>query len=177
MWSRHLGRTIVAKICIKLVGDETHLVHEVSYVLNQSVERLWKFKIETLLSQKIIEPAQIGCAAPIVFVPIKKITLLFCVDKRKLNADTKRDLHPKSRKKKCIDYLVENAIIFTIYAKSKYRQVEIDVADRHKTAFVSHFGYYCFTRMLFGLQKTPGIFRRTINAILSTYGWKFALVY
>lgn len=46
-----------------------------------------------------------------------------------------------------------------------------------KMASISLHGRYQFTRMPFALKNSPGMFRRTMGVLLSSYNWKTTLVY
>ena len=47
-----------------------------------------------------------------------------------------------------------------------YHQVEIEEADRDKTAFVSHKGLYQYKRLPFGLKNAPAQFQRLMDRII-----------
>lgn len=68
-------------------------------------------------------------------------------------------------------------ILSTLDANYGCRQIEIDPRDHVKTAFTSHHHPIQFTRMLFGLLKSPATFQKAMDAILSIVVWKLALVY
>ncbi|GFX41919.1 retrovirus-related Pol polyprotein from transposon 17.6 [Trichonephila clavipes] len=55
------------------------------------------------------------------------------------------------------------AYISTIDLKSGYHQVNVNPADRDKTAFVCPFGTYRFKRMPFGLKNAPATFPRLMD--------------
>lgn len=76
-----------------------------------------------------------------------------------------------------IDSLGEATVFSTLDANGSYWQIEIEKSDRDKTAFTSPHGLYRFIRMPFGLRNAPGTFQRTMDVILSTVKWQFALVY
>ncbi len=74
----------------------------------------------------------------------------FCVDCRKLNANTIRDSYPIPRMDDCIDSLGEAQLFTTLDCNPGYCQIPMHNGDRNKTAFVSHMGSYRFMRMPFG---------------------------
>mmetsp|Transcript_7457 Transcript_7457/g.14553 ORF Transcript_7457/g.14553 Transcript_7457/m.14553 type:complete len:102 (+) Transcript_7457:300-605(+) len=50
-------------------------------------------------------------------------------------------------------------------------------ADAEKTAFVTPFGLYKFTRMPFGLVNAPSIFQRVMTLLFASLTRNIALVY
>lgn len=75
----------------------------------------------------------------------------------------------------CIDSLVDAIIFSTLYVNCGYWQLEIDKSDPDKKTFTSHHGFYRFRRIPFGLKNVPGTFQRSIDVILSTVKWQYAL--
>lgn len=49
--------------------------------------------------------------------------------------------------------------------------------DQDKIAFTSHNGLYRFVRIWFGSENAPGLFESTMEAILTSVKWQFALVH
>lgn len=130
-----------------------------------------------MLSQKFIEPAQMEWTAPIIFAMKKDRMLRFCVDYRKLNAVTKLDSYLIPRMDKCNAFLGNAAIFSTSDANSGYWQVEIEEADRDKTAFNLHHRLHRFVCMSSGLRNASGTFQRTMDVISSTVRLQFVLVH
>ena len=60
---------------------------------------------------------------------------------------------------------------------SGYWQVEMDAADREKTAFVTQGGLYEFRVMPFGLVNAPATFERLMEPVLRGNAWSECLVY
>ena len=79
-----------------------------------------------MLQAGVIEPATSQWASPVVLVPKKDNTLLFCVDYRKLNTVTQRDSYPLPRMDDFIDFLTDVTIFTTLDCNSGYWQFEID---------------------------------------------------
>lgn len=60
---------------------------------------------------------------------------------------------------------------------SSYWQIEVDEADKEKTAFISFSGLYEFNVLPFGLCNGPATFQRLMEIVLAGLQWKTCLVY
>ena len=86
-------------------------------------------------SSGIIEPSSRPWAAPIVIVKKNDGSWRLCVDYKNLNQVTKKDEHPLPRIDDTPDQLSGAHWFSTLDLVSGYWQVEIDPADKEKTAF------------------------------------------
>ena len=125
----------------------------------------------------VVQPLASAWASPIVIVPKKDGTSRFCVDFRRVNAVTKKDVYPLPRTDDILDTLGGSQYFSTLDLSSGYWQIELDPATRDKSAFTSHCGLYEFTRMPFGLCNAPATFQRLMQVVLSGLGGKFCFVY
>ncbi|GFT27069.1 retrovirus-related Pol polyprotein from transposon 297 [Trichonephila clavipes] len=73
------------------------------------------------------------------------------------------DAYPLSRMDDLLHEAKHTAYNSTIDLKSGYHQVNVNPADRNKTAFVCPFGTYRFKRMPFGLKNAPATFQRLMD--------------
>ena len=55
---------------------------------------------------------------------------------------------------------------------SGYYQLEVADEDRDKTAFVTKYGLFSFSRMPFGLCNAPATFSRSISLVQMGLSWK-----
>ncbi len=104
--------------------------------------------VEDMMEKGIIQPSTSAWASPIVLVPKRDKTVRFCVDYRKVNAITKKDVYPLSR---IDDILGKSRYFSTLDLASGFWQIEMDPATRGKPAFTSHCGLHEFVQMPFGL--------------------------
>ena len=142
---------------------------------------IYRGKIEQMVSQMqaqgIVRPSKSPWASPIVLVPKKDGSLRFCVDFRKLNSITKKDVYPLPRVEDILDTLGEAKYFTSLDLASGYWQVELDEDARAKSAFTTHHGLFEFTRMPFGRCNAPATFQRAMQAVLAGLEWNSCFVY
>eukprot|EP00731_Ephydatia_muelleri_P017571 Em0010g669a len=135
-----------------------------------------KDMIDGMLKQGIIEPSEGAWASPIVLAR-KDGSFRFCVDFRRVNDVTKKDVHPLPRIDDALDSLAGAKWFSTLDLACGYWQVEMDPADKEKTSFTTPFGLHQFRVMPFGLSNAPGTFQRLMSLVLSGLCWSTCLVY
>ena len=128
-------------------------------------------------AQGIVRPSRSPWASPIVLVPKKDGSLRFCVDFRKLNSITKKDVYPLPRVEDILDTLGEAKYFTSLDLASGYWQVGLDEDACAKSAFTTHHGLFEFTRMPFGLCNAPATFQRAMQAVLAGLEWNSCFVY
>ena len=89
----------------------------------------------------------------------------------------KRDAYPLPRIDESLDVLGGAKYFSTIDLASAYNQVEVDPADRHKTAFTTPFGLFEYNRMPFGLGGAPSTFQRVMQSIFRDEFLEVLIVY
>ena len=174
MWSGKLG---VLKGTTHRIPTTGGPVFQAAYRAGPQARQRERDEVERMLEMKVIEPSSAEWANPVVLVRKPDGSTRFCVDYRKLNAITTRDVYPLPRMEECIDSLGDATIFSTLDANSGYWQVEIAEEDRDKTTFTCHVGLYRFIRMPFGLSNAPATFQRAMDIILSGVKWDICLVY
>lgn len=112
------GRTTVLQHCLYT----THPVpiKQWAYRLTPEKQAVLKEQLKEMLEKGIVEPLHSAWASPIVFVPKKHGSLIFCVDYRKVNAITERDTYPLLNLTEILESLSGAAIFSTIYLNSGY---------------------------------------------------------
>lgn len=100
-----------------------------------------------------------------------------CVDYRRLNKITSKDVYPLPRIDDALDCLQGAEFFSSLDLRSGYWQVPMADADRPKTAFVTPDGLYEFNVMPFGLCNAPATFERMMDNILRGLKWKTCLCY
>ena len=128
------------------------------------------------VEEGVIESAQDPWSSPIVLVK-KDGSTRFCVDFRKINAQTKKDAHPLPRIDDTLDTLGQAKWFSMLDLASGYCQVEVAPEDCEKTAFATPDGLFQFKVMPFGLSNAPSTFQRLVEKVLSGLHWSTCLVY
>ena len=133
--------------------------------------------ITKMQEQGVVQPSSSPWASPVVLVPKKDGTLRFCIDYRRLNAVTRKDVYPLPRVDDIFDALGEVKYFSTLDLASGYWQVELDDDARQKSAFTTHKGLFEFIRMPFGLCNAPATFQRIMQRVLSGLEGRSCFVY
>ena len=133
--------------------------------------------IDSMEKQGIVQQSTSPWASPVVLVPKKDGTLRFCVDYRRLNSVTRKDVYPLPRVEDILDALGGTQYFSTLDLASGYWQVELDDNAREKSAFTTFKGLYEFARMPFGLCNAPATFQRLMQKVLAGLEWKSCFVY
>ncbi|KAM7315026.1 retrovirus-related Pol polyprotein from transposon 17.6 [Ixodes scapularis] len=174
--SSKVRQTTVAKHRI-VTEDNALPVHRSPYRVLVKRKEVIQKQVQEMLDDDIVQPSSSPWASPVVLVKKKDRTLRFCVDYRRLNALTKKDVYPLPRIDDTLDRLRHARYFSSMDLKTGYWQIEVDERDREKTAFVTPDGLYEFKVMPFGLSTAPAMFQRVMDTVLSGLKWQSCLVY
>ncbi len=145
--------------------------------MTDAKRRILDDQLDELIFQGVIERSESPWASPIVIVTKKGGTYRLCGDFRALNAVTVADRYPMP----CIDEIMARlgcARFFTTFDLFRgYLQVQMEEADKQKTAFQTHRGLWQFKVMPFGLRNAPATFQRLMYDVLGDAAWKYAMAY
>ncbi|XP_025018103.1 uncharacterized protein LOC112539609 [Tetranychus urticae] len=133
-------------------------IHQPPYRLSPVKRDLAQAMINELVEEGFVVPSNSPWASPIVIVDKKTGDKRFCVDYRKLNAITKKDVYPLPDIQLALDCLQGAQYFSLLDLKSGYYQIAMDPKDQEKTAFVTQDGLYEFTVPPFGLPCAPATF-------------------
>ncbi|XP_059149091.1 uncharacterized protein LOC131936195 [Physella acuta] len=136
-----------------------------------------KEHIEKLTTRGIIQPSTSPYAAPMVIVKKKNGEIRLCCDYRRLNVITRKDAFPLPRIDETLDALAGSTFFSTLDLASGYHQVAMAEEDQEKTAFVTPFGLYQWTRMPFGLCGAVQTFSRLMQGVMSEHIMRIRLAY
>ncbi|KZS07216.1 Uncharacterized protein APZ42_029109 [Daphnia magna] len=152
-------------------------VHQPPYKSAWKERVIVQEQVDEMEKKGVIEPSNSPWASPVVLGKKKDGSWRFCVDYRRLNAISVKDVYPLPRIEETLSRMGYACIFSTIDLESGYWQVPLHEADKEKTAFVTPDGLYQFLVMPFGLASAPGTFQRMIYLVLAGLRWSICLVY
>ena len=170
-----LGMTSILKHSIN-TGNATPVRQPVRRLpphYRDNVRQLLGEMLENDVGEKSTSP----WASPIVLVAKKDGSIRFCVDYRKVNKITRKDAYPLPRIDSTLDTLSGAQWFSTLDLLSGYWQVEVEEADRPKTAFCTTEGLFQFKVMPFGLSNAPATFQRVMDLALAGLQWSIDTIY
>lgn len=145
---------------------------------NSTYERqVVREQVSDMLQRDVIRESTSPWSSPVVLVRKRDGSWRFCVDYRKVNAVTKRDVHPIPRVDDILDMLQGSRFFTTLDLASGYWQIPVREKDKEKTAFTTGAGLYEFNVLPFGMCNAPATFQRMINKVLASQLWKVCLAY
>ncbi|UYV76601.1 hypothetical protein LAZ67_14001425, partial [Cordylochernes scorpioides] len=150
-----------------------HRPYRVSPTERQAIQT----EVDKMLDAGIIRHSESPWSSPVILVKKKDGNWRFYVDYRRLNKVTKKDVYPLPRIDDTLDSLKGAKFYSSMDLRSGYWQIEVDEADREKTAFITPDGLYEFLVMPFGLCNAPATFERMMDKILKGLKWTMALCY
>ncbi|UYV75173.1 hypothetical protein LAZ67_12002747, partial [Cordylochernes scorpioides] len=157
-------------------GDQSPIKQR-PYRVAPSERRLIQDEVNKMIENHIVKPSESPRSSPVILVRKKDGTWRFCVDYRRLNKITKKDVYPLPRIDDALDSLAGSSYFSTMDLRSGYWQIEVDEKDREKTAFITPDGLYEFQVMPFGLCNAPATFERMIDSVLGSLKWNMCLCY
>ncbi|GFV50906.1 hypothetical protein TNCV_3921991 [Trichonephila clavipes] len=172
-------KSTAAKTNVKhriFTGDHAP-INQRAYRVSPTERRIIHEEVQKMLDEGIVQPSESPWSSPIVLVRKKDGSWRFCVDYRKLNSVTKKDVYPLPRIDDTLDCLKGAMFFSSMDLRSGYWQIEIDEADREKTAFITPEGLYEFKVMPFGLCNAPATFERMMDNLLRHFKWTMCLCY
>ncbi|KAK3098956.1 hypothetical protein FSP39_024662 [Pinctada imbricata] len=133
--------------------------------------------LKKLLDKGIVVPSKSNWASPVVLVRKKDGSVRWCVDYRRLNQLSTKDAYPIPKIDECLDTLSGATLFSTLDLMWGYHQIEVAPDARPKTAFITKYGLFEFTRMPFGLSGAPSTFQRVMELVLQGLQWTSLLIY
>ncbi|UYV80241.1 K02A2.6-like [Cordylochernes scorpioides] len=175
LFSSGLGRSNLAKHRIDTEGAKP--IKHKPYRVSAKEQEIIKEQIDEMLRDGIIRPSSSPWSFPVILVKKRDGKYRFCVDYRKLNDVTVKDVYPIPRIDEVLDTLQGSKYLSAIDLKSGYWQVEVEEKDKEKTAFTTAHGLYEFNVMPFGLFNAPATFEGNMENMLGNLRWQICLCY
>jgi hypothetical protein len=120
-----------------------------------------KAEVEKLLKYGFIYPIPLTeWFCNIVMVAKKQGKICVCVDYQELNKACPKDNYPTPFIDQIIDNCATNIIFSFMDGFSRYKQIDIFPANKHKIAFICAWGTFTYRKLLFGLKNVGAIFSR-----------------
>ena len=170
-----LGYTDIVRHVID-TGDHPPIkqpIRRIPFVHREKISAM----VDELLAQGVIQPSVSAWSSPVVLVPKKDGTSRFCVDYRRLNGVSRKDVYPLPQVDDIFDTLGDTKYFSSLDLCSGYWQIELDPESRPKSTFVTHRGLHEFVRLPFGLCNGPSTFQRLMEVVLSGLVWDSCFVY
>ena len=121
--------------------------------------------LEEQLEAGVIRPSSSTWAAPTVLVRKTDGSLSWCIDYRKLNDRSVKEAYPLPKISMCLDSLSGARYFLTLDLQSGYWQIEMAEKDIPKTAFITNYGLFEYTKMPFELCSAPSTFQRCMELV------------
>ena len=100
-----------------------------------------------------------------------------CVDFRALNKVTIKDGFPMPFCERVLEDVAGHSLYSFMDGFSGYNQIAIHPDHQAKTAFVTPWGTFVYTKMAFGLQNAPPTFNRVVQKTFGPYLLQFLRVF
>ncbi|KAG1933335.1 interleukin-1 receptor accessory protein-like 1-A [Pimephales promelas] len=169
------GHTDKVKHRINL-NDQTPFKQRSRPIHPQDVDAVRRH-LKELLDAGVIRQSESPFASPIVVVRKKNNDVRLCIDFRKLNSRTIKDAYALPNLEEAFSVLTGSKWFSVLDLKSGFYQVEMEEADKQKTAFVCPLGFWEFNRMPQGITNAPSTFQRLMEQCMGDLNRREVLVF
>lgn len=119
-----------------------------------------------MIQHRVARPSSSPWASPVVLAPKADGSLRFCVDYRKVNSVTRKDVYLFPRID-TLDKLGKAQFFTTFDLASGYWQIPLGESSKEISAFITADGLYEYNVMPFGLCNAPPTFQRAMDLLLT----------
>ena len=157
------GKTEVCSLVINT--GEAPPISSVPYRIPDRMKEGVRQEVGKLVEIGVAIPSHSPWASPIVPVPKTDGTIRLCIDYRKLNTLTVADPYYMTTLEEILERVGNSGCLSKLDLSKGFYQIGIEKESIEKTAFITPFGKFAFTRMPFGLRNAPAIFQRTMEVV------------
>ncbi|GBG83584.1 hypothetical protein CBR_g37302 [Chara braunii] len=147
------------------------------YQMSEEELEVLRAQLDDLLAKGWIRLSSSPYGAPVLFVRKKNKDLRLCIDYRKLNAQTVKNVGPLPRIDDLLERLGGAKYFSKLDLKLRYHQISIRSNDRYKSAFKTWYGHFEWVVMPFGLTNAPATFQAAMTNEFRAMLDRFVLVY
>ncbi|QRV77353.1 Retrotransposable element Tf2 protein [Ceratobasidium sp. AG-Ba] len=151
--------------------------HGPIYSLGPREDEELRKTVSKQLKAGLICPSKSLMGSPVIFVKKKNGSLRMCIDYRKLNDMTVKNVYPLPRSNDLTEKLQGAKIFSKFDLKWGYNLVHIKEGDEWKTAFKTCYGLFEYLVMPFGLTNTPATFQHFMNDIFRNILDVYVIIY
>jgi hypothetical protein len=91
-----------------------------------------------------------------------------CIDYTSLNKACPKDEYPLPRICQIVDSTASCELLSFLDAYSGYHQISLAIDDEEKTAFITPFGIFYYTKMAFGLKNGGATYQKCVHTVLES---------
>lgn len=150
-----------------IVLEEETLVHASPRPIPFHLRDVVHKQISKMLNLSVIRKSTSLWSSPILLIPKPDGKYHFCVDFRRLNAKSLKDVAPVTRIDTAFAMIGNSEIFSTLDLLSEFWQVPMAKQAREYTAFTVANQHYEFVKMPFGVSGGPATFIRLMNIVLN----------
>ena len=171
-----IGCTDAAKHIIELL-DKEPFNEKFWKIAPPLLDKVWEH-LQEMLDGGAIRPSQSPWCNAVVLVWKKDGGPQFCINFRRLNAQTKKDSYPLPCMQEIMESMVRAQFFSTMDLKSRFWQVKMAEKFQQYTAFTfGSIGIFEFLQMPYRLGNTPVTFQRLMQNCLGEMNLTYALIY
>ena len=130
-----------------------------------------KDEINKLLMAKVMWESPSSQSAPIIVVPKGNEGKHLVIDYHALNKVTQKFIWPMPKVEDIFSQLNGAKYFSMLDLWAGYHNIPLDESSIPKTAFISQFGKYEYTKIPFGLTQAPAYFQELMTGILTDFSF------
>jgi hypothetical protein len=92
-----------------------------------------------------------------------------CINYTSLNKACPKDEYSLPCICQIVDSMVSCELLSFLDAYSSYQQISLDIDNEEKTAFITPFGIFCYTKMSFGLKNGGATYQKCVHIVLESH--------